>query len=74
MKTNTLKQVAILLICSIGLYLSGLNLIEISGIKSLLDALNVMIFFSCFFPFLILSIGFTAKLFKSFLKLTTHFF
>ncbi|MFT6065309.1 MAG: hypothetical protein ACJAYY_001568 [Paraglaciecola sp.] len=74
MKTNTIKQIVIITISFIGLRLSGSNLIAMSGIESLLDGLNVMIFFSCFFPFLILSIAVTSKFFKSFLKLTTNFF
>ena len=74
MKTNTIKQIVIIAISFIGLRLSGANLIVMSGIESLLDGLNVMIFFSCFFPFLILSIAVTSKFLKSCLKLTTHFF
>jgi hypothetical protein len=71
MKTNTLKQIVILAVSALGLYYSGLNLITISSIKSLLDALNVMTFFTCFFPFLILSIRLSALFFKSFFKLVT---
>jgi hypothetical protein len=72
MKTNTLKQLALFIICSISLYLSGINLINMSSIKSLLDGLNVMIFFTSFFPFLFLLIALFSKIFKSFFKFTTH--
>ena len=50
MKTNTIKQIAMIAISFIGLRLSGSNLIVMSSIESLLDGLYVMIFFSCFFP------------------------
>jgi hypothetical protein len=72
---TTLKQLAILVISSIGLYYSGQNLITITSIESLLDALNVMIFFTCVFPFLILTINLSIKFFKSlkyYLKLLAH--
>lgn len=69
MKTNTLKQIAILAVSTIGLYYSGLNLIDISSIQTLFDALNVMTFFSCLFPFSILFARLSAQLLKSFSKL-----
>jgi|AntRauMFilla1563_2_1112583.scaffolds.fasta_scaffold03097_5 hypothetical protein len=71
MTTNTLKQVTILLICAIGLYLSGTNLIAISGIKSLSDAATVMTFFSCFFPFSILSVNLSINLIQFLSKIKT---
>jgi hypothetical protein len=49
---TALKQLALLTISSIGLYFSGINLIAMSSVKSLRDGLNVMTFFTCFFPFL----------------------
>ena len=69
MKTNTLKQIAILLICAVGLYLSGSNLLNIAGIKSLSDAATVMTFFSCFFPFSILTVNLSINLLQTFFKL-----
>ena len=75
MRNNSLRKLAILAISSIGLYYSGLYLITIDGIKSLLDAVNVMTFFICFFPFLILSISLSWRVIKnfiSFLKRTTR--
>lgn len=75
MKTNTLKQLAILLICAIGLYTTGLNLVTIPSIQSLSDAATVMTFFSCFFPFSILSINLSIQMLKTFFKffkLTTY--
>ncbi|MGK0414838.1 MAG: hypothetical protein ACJA1B_003067 [Polaribacter sp.] len=69
MKTNTLKQIAILLICAVGLYFSGSNLLNISSIKSLSDAATVMTFFSCFFPFSILTINLSINLLQTFIKL-----
>ncbi|MFT6870582.1 MAG: hypothetical protein ACJA2L_001852 [Polaribacter sp.] len=75
MTNNLLKQATMFVISSIGLYYSGLYLIAMDGIKSLFDALNVMIFFTCFFPFLILSISLfrrITKIFISFLRLTRH--
>lgn len=71
MTTNTLKQVTILLICAIGLYLSGTNLIAISGIKSFSDAATVMTFFSCFFPFSILSVNLSINLIQFLSKIKT---
>ncbi|MGK0412296.1 MAG: hypothetical protein ACJA1B_000487 [Polaribacter sp.] len=72
MKTNTLKQVAILLICAIGLYTTGLNLVTLPSIQSLSDAATVMTFFTCFFPFSILSISLSVQMVKSFFKLAIH--
>lgn len=72
MINTTLKQLAVLAISIIGLYFSGLNLVTITSVESLLDALNVMIFFTCFFPFLILTINLAIKFFKSFTKLIVH--
>jgi hypothetical protein len=69
MKTNTLKQIAILLICAAGLYLSGCNLLTIPSIQSLSDAVTVMTFFSCFFPFSILTINLSIHLLQIFIKL-----
>lgn len=72
MKTNTLKQLVILLICAIGLYISGLNLLTIPNLQSLSDVAIVMTFFTCFFPFSILSINLSIQMLKSFSKLATH--
>jgi hypothetical protein len=72
MKTNTIKQLVIVLICSLGLYFSGPNLAIMSGVQSLLDALNVMVFFTCFFPFTFVSLSLFGKIFKSFVNLTTQ--
>jgi Mg2+/citrate symporter len=75
MTKNLLKQATMFVISSIGLYYSGLYLTTMDGIKSLFDALNVMIFFTCFFPFLILSISLFRRIIKnfiSFLRLTRH--
>jgi hypothetical protein len=72
MKTDTLKQVVILLIATIGLSLSGLNLIKISNIQSFSDVVTVMTFFACFFPSLILTVNLSAKTLKSLLKLAIY--
>jgi hypothetical protein len=72
MKTNTIKQLAIVLFCACGLYFSGLNLVIMSGVQSLLDALNVMVFFTCFFPFSFVSLALSSKMFRSFVNLATH--
>jgi hypothetical protein len=66
----TLKKLALIVISSIGLYFSGLNLITMSGVESLSDALNVMTFFTCFFPLLFLSANLFSEMFKAFFKLT----
>ena len=66
---TTVKQLALLTISLTGLYFSGLNLIAMTHIKSLLDGLNVMIFFTCFFPCLILPLNLFLKAVKYFLKL-----
>lgn len=65
MKTITLKQLLITLICSIGLYSSGTYLVKMSYIETLFDALNVMIFFTCFFPFLFVSFALLCKAFRT---------
>jgi hypothetical protein len=67
----TLKKLALIVITSIGLYFSGLNLISMSsGVETLSDALNVMTFFTCFFPLLFLSANLFSEMFKAFFKLT----
>ena len=68
MKTNNVKRILIVVICSIGLYFSGIYLIKIPGIKSLIDALNAMIFFICFFPFLIVTFALLSNIVKSLSK------
>lgn len=75
MTKNLLKQATMFVISIIGLYYSGIYLITMHSIKSLFDALNVMIFFTCFFPFLILSISLFRRITKnfiSFLRLTKN--
>lgn len=72
MKTNYTKQLLIVLICSIGLYSSGNYLAEMSYIETLLDGLNVMIFFSCFFPFLIITFALISKMFKTVFRFAHH--
>ena len=65
---TALKQLALLAISSIGLYFSGLNLIAMSSIKSLLDGLKVMTFFSRFFPCFFLSLNLFLEMVKTLLK------
>jgi hypothetical protein len=72
MNTNNLKQFGIVLIASIGLYTSGNYLIEMPHIKTLLDGFNVMIFFTCFFPFLIVTIALISDFLKSINRLANN--
>lgn len=72
MKTDTLKQAALFILSAIGLSYSGYNLLTSSSITSLLDLLNLIVFFSCFFPSLILSINLSTKILKSFTKPETR--
>ena len=72
MKAIYIKQLLIVLICSIGLYSSGNYLAEMSYIETLLDGLNVMIFFICFFPFLFVSFGLIGVTFKTVHKFAHH--
>lgn len=65
MKSNNLKQLLIVLICARGLYTSGNYLLEMPNIVTLIDGLNVMIFFTCLFPFAIISFSLIIKLFRS---------
>ena len=69
MKANNIKRILIVLICSLGLYSSGNYLMEMSYIETLFDGLNVMVFFTSFFPFLIVSISLT----KEFLRTIVRF-
>ena len=69
MKANNIKRIIIVLICSLGLYSSGNYLMEMSYIDTLFDGLNVMIFFTSFFPFLIVGIS----LMKEFLRTIIRF-
>ncbi|UAM99698.1 hypothetical protein K8354_07805 [Polaribacter litorisediminis] len=72
MKTDTLKQTALFLVCAIGLTYSGYNLITSTSITSLLDMLNLIVFFACFFPSLILSVNLSTKILKAFTKPETR--
>ena len=69
MKANNIKRIIIVLICSLGLYSSGNYLMEMSYIDTLFDGLNVMVFFTSFFPFLIVGIS----LMKEFLRTIIRF-
>jgi len=68
MKTIEIKQVAIILISSIGLYTSGNYMLKMSYIETLLDALNVFIFFISFFPFMFVTFALLLKIFKTVYK------
>jgi hypothetical protein len=72
MKTDTLKQVALFLVSTIGLSYSGYNLINCTNITSLLDMLNLIVFFLCFFPSLILLVNLSTKVLDSFTKSETR--
>ena len=68
MKANNIKRVLIVLICSLGLYSSGNYLMEMSYIDTLFDGFNVMVFFTSFFPFLIVSISLTRELLRTIVR------
>ena len=72
MKTNNIKQIVIVLICAVGLNYSGNYILKMSYIDTLLDGLNVMIFFTCFFPFLIVTFSLISKFFKSISRFAYH--
>jgi len=68
MKANNIKRIIIVLICSLGLYSSGNYLMEMSYIETLFDGLNVMVFFTCFFPFLIVSISLVREFLRTIVR------
>mgnify|MGYP003671476357 FL=1 len=68
MKANNIKRIIIVLICSLGLYSSGNYLMEMSYIDTLFDGLNVMVFFTCFFPFLIVSISLVREFLRTIIR------
>ena len=68
MDKDTIRQVFMLVVSSIILYFSGLYLMSIGNLKSLLDGLVVMIFFFAFFPFLSIVTMLTGKVLKVFLS------
>ena len=68
MKANNIKRLIIVLICSLGLYSSGNYLMEMSYIDTLFDGFNVMVFFTSFFPFLIVSISLTKEFLRTIVK------
>ena len=72
MNTNSIKQIIIVLICSLGLHHSGNYLLVMPDLKTLLDGLNVMIFFTCLFPFLVVTIALISKFLKSIYRLAYH--
>jgi len=61
MSKNIFKKIVLLAVTSIGLYFSGHGLItmlsRLATIKSFSEALTVMTFFTCLFPFLFLSLS-----------------
>ncbi|MBU3010093.1 hypothetical protein KO506_01590 [Polaribacter vadi] len=72
MKRDYKKQFFILLICTLGMCISGKNLIAIESIRTLLDALNAMTFFTCFFPFMINALVLIRKGLRYLIKLAAH--
>ena len=68
MKANNIKRIIIVLICSLGLYSSGNYLMEMSYIDTLFDGLNVMVFFTCFFPFLIVGISLVREFLRTIVR------
>lgn len=72
MKRDYKKQFIILLICALGMYVSGKNLIAIESIRTLSDALSSMTFFSCLFPFLINTLILIRKGLRYLTKLAIH--
>ncbi|WP_155810464.1 hypothetical protein [Polaribacter sp. Hel_I_88] len=72
MKANNIKRILIVLICSLGLYSSGNYLIGMSYINTLFDGLNVMVFFTSFFPFLIVTVGLTRDFLRSLSRLVHY--
>ncbi|APZ46713.1 hypothetical protein BW723_10640 [Polaribacter reichenbachii] len=72
MKRDYKKHFIILLICALGMYVSGKNLITIESIRTLLDGLNAMTFFTCFFPFVINALILVRKSLRMLIKIATH--
>lgn len=72
MKRDYKKQFIILLICALGMYVSGKNLMVIESIRTLSDALSSMTFFSCFFPFIINVVILVRKSLRFLIKFATH--
>ncbi|WP_155810463.1 hypothetical protein [Polaribacter sp. Hel_I_88] len=72
MKANNIKRILIVLICSLGLYSSGNYLIGMSYIDTLFDGLNVMVFFTSFFPFLIVTVALTRDFLRSLSRLVHY--
>ena len=68
MKANNIKRIFIVFICSLGLYSSGNYLMDMSYIDTFFDGFNVMVFFTSFFPFLIVSISLTKAFLKNILR------
>lgn len=64
MRSTNLKRIIIVLICAFCLHTSSNYIAEMSYIKTLLDGFNVMLFFTSFFPFLIVSIALIREFFK----------
>lgn len=68
MKAIDIKQLFMVVISTIGLYTTSDYLLKMSYIETLLDALNVFIFFISFFPFIFVSFALLHKIFKSVYK------
>ena len=69
MDKYTIRQLLLLLITSVILLFTGNHLTTIGKLNSLSDGLVVMVFFTCFFPFLSLTLVFIGRLFKSLIRL-----
>lgn len=66
MDKDTIRQVFILFVTSVILYFSGLYLMSIGNLKSLIDGFVVMIFFFALFPFLSILTMLAIKVLKVF--------
>ena len=69
MKTTNIKRLLIVFICAVGLYFSGNYLTKMLYIKTLLDGFNVMVFFTSFIPFLMISVALIREFFRSLSRL-----
>lgn len=65
MKKSNFNKLIYLFITFVALYFTGNHLKDLPTLKSLVDGFAVIIFFLSLFPFVSLSIGFTARFFKS---------
>lgn len=69
---NIPRQFVIVILCALGMFITGRSLLKIDGIETLRDGLQAMVFFTCFFPFVLHTLSLIRRCIKSLFQLSTN--